>query len=413
MPVVEKKSASAMMPDRDRRDERDAEGADRLTASGVAEPERDEAAAGAEQPHAERGAEDERPRATAVAPLAELRSERRPSADAAAHEHERCEGQHRSEPREPPRHREATERARGRARRRESVVWRAGAGSESGKVPMSGVVAHAPVIGYPGQARTPQSRGGVSGRASSNEAKREVLEAVREVRAQPLRLSCQLDALHAGNELLEQDPELEAREVGAEAEVRAGAPEGGVLVGRPPDVEAVRVGELVRVAVRGGEPDDHLVAGRDRDAADLRVAGRRAPEVPDGMRVAQHLLDRARDELRLAAEQLPLVGVAGEGGKTRGDRLPGRLVPGDDEDRERVVEVAAGERAAVELAVRDQREDIIAWMLSPLPVVLASQPAELLGPGASEGQVAVLFALALERELADVLRLRVDEQPVA
>ena len=73
----------------------------------------------------------------------------------------------------------------------------------------------------------------------------------------------------------------------------------------------------------------------------------------------------------------------------------------------------AGERAAVELGVCDQREHVVARVLAPLAVVLASEPAELLRPWAAERQVPVLLALALERELADVLRLRVDEQPVA
>src|SRR6185436_9105711 len=176
-----------------------------------------------------------------------------------------------------------------------------------------------------------------------------------------------------------------------------------------PNVEPMRGGERVGVAIRRAEPDDDLVPGGDRNVAYLRIAGRRPSEVPHGMAVAQDLLDGARDELRLASEEIPLVRMARERQEARRDRLTCRLVPGHHEDRERVVEIAAGERATVQLGVRDQRENVVGRGFSPRLVVLAAERAQLLGPGAPEREVAVLGTLATERELADVVGLRVDE----
>ena len=71
------------------------------------------------------------------------------------------------------------------------------------------------------------------------------------------------------------------------------------------------------------------------------------------------------------------------------------------------------ERAAVDRAVGDQREHVVARARAPLGVVGAPERAQLLGPRRPERLVAVLVLLAGVGELADVVGLGVDEQAVA
>src|SRR5687767_10124425 len=101
----------------------------------------------------------------------------------------------------------------------------------------------------------------------------------------PLELAGSLEALEASEELLEHHTELEASEVRAEAEVHAEA-EAHVIVRLAADVEAKGIGERVLVAVRGHLPERDLLAAADADAAELRVACRRAALVDRGRRPA-------------------------------------------------------------------------------------------------------------------------------
>src|SRR6476660_692146 len=85
--------------------------------------------------------------------------------------------------------------------------------------------------------------------ASFDDAHRQTLQAIGEVRAQTRRRTGQLDRFEARQELLEEHRHLEPREVRAEAEVRPAAPEGRVHVALAREIEPVRVGEGLRVAV--------------------------------------------------------------------------------------------------------------------------------------------------------------------
>ena len=76
----------------------------------------------------------------------------------------------------------------------------------------------------------------------------------------------------ARQQLLEEHGHLEPREVRAEAEVRPAAPERRVHVALAREVEPVRVGERLGVAVGGREPDDDALARADAHAAQLGVA---------------------------------------------------------------------------------------------------------------------------------------------
>src|SRR5262245_47430539 len=77
---------------------------------------------------------------------------------------------------------------------------------------------------------------------AASDPHRQVLHAVDEGGAQPLRRARDLDVREAPEQLLEHHPHLLAREARAEAEVLADA-EREVLVGIARDVEAVRIRE--------------------------------------------------------------------------------------------------------------------------------------------------------------------------
>lgn len=108
-------------------------------------------------------------------------------------------------------------------------------------------------------------------RLGRHEADRQLLQRAVQVRALAARLAGELAAREAREELLEEDPPLEARELGAEAELLSEA-EGELRVGVPPCVEAVGVREDFLVAVRRGVHHHHLVALAGAPTAQLGVA---------------------------------------------------------------------------------------------------------------------------------------------
>jgi hypothetical protein len=75
------------------------------------------------------------------------------------------------------------------------------------------------------------------------------------------------------------------------------------------DVESVRIREALRVAVGGAEHGDYRLTLVDPSVAELVVVGGEAGGVLDGTLEAEQLLHGGRDECRLGAEELPLLGV--------------------------------------------------------------------------------------------------------
>src|SRR5690242_20690602 len=110
------------------------------------------------------------------------------------------------------------------------------------------------------------------------------------VAARPLRPPVELDAREAGQQGLVEDPQLESRQFRPEAEVHPMAePEVRIRIAVDPEPHRIRKDELV--AVRGGFPEDDLVAWRDRLPAERRGPRRRTPVVGGRARPAHHLLD--------------------------------------------------------------------------------------------------------------------------
>src|SRR6185437_6618810 len=98
--------------------------------------------------------------------------------------------------------------------------------------------------------------------ASGVEPDRQRLQLVDEQRFRRARRTVDLDPRVALQRLLDKDPQLQARERGAEAVVPATGPEGLVL-GFARHVEAVGVLVARLIAVRGHVPHHHLLAGLD------------------------------------------------------------------------------------------------------------------------------------------------------
>src|SRR4051812_1491082 len=177
---------------------------------------------------------------------------------------------------------------------------------------------------------------------------RKGLDAVDEVRAHPAdRPGRAQRRRQAGDELFHHDPQLEPRELVPQAEVRAALAERDVVDPPAQHVEPVGLGEHPLVAVGGGEPRHHLVAGSDRAPVQLHVAGRRPAEVVDRRGPPQELLDRRPDQGRILLQQGQLVGVLEQRVDRVRDRVPGGLVAGDDEQEEVRPEVVVRQRPAV------------------------------------------------------------------
>ena len=187
-----------------------------------------------------------------------------------------------------------------------------------------------------------------------------MLDAVDEVRAEALDVAGELDVGQPVEDLLEHRPDLELGQVGSETEVRAAAAEGDVVVRRAGDVERVRVVEHLFVAVRRDVPEGDLVAGVDRLPAQLEVLRRGPPHVHDRRRVAQHLVDRARQQRRIGGELRPLVGVLEEEVHPVRDEVAGGLVAGHRKELEEQVELGVGQPVPLDLGLQQGADDVVA-----------------------------------------------------
>jgi hypothetical protein len=105
-----------------------------------------------------------------------------------------------------------------------------------------------------------------------------------------------------------------------------------MLVVGPSDVEAVRIGEPVRVAVGGGVDQMHRGPFRNHGAADLDIGGDAAAgeELHRGLQPLD-LFDRAGQKMWPVAHLVVGTGVAQKCQHTVGDGVDRRVVPGDQQ----------------------------------------------------------------------------------
>src|SRR5262245_33311903 len=214
---------------------------------------------------------------------------------------------------------------------------------------------------------------------SGRERARHALDAVDEVRAQQVGGAGDLEVGQAGEDLAEHHAHLAAREVGAEAVVRARAAEADVFVRGARHVEIAGVQEHALVAIAGVVPEHHLVAGPDLLAAELGVARGGAPEVDHRRGPPHDLLDRGgRDPLEV---RHPLAALAGEVRQrlhAMADRVPRGLVARHHEQHEERRQLLLRERLALELGVHQRRGEIFLRVLAALLGELVHQVRERL-----------------------------------
>src|SRR3954454_10235336 len=210
-------------------------------------------------------------------------------------------------------------------------------------------------------------------RRPGDEPHPQLLEAVREVRAQAPRRCQQLDPVDPPDQLLDHDRDLEPGEVRAEAEVGAAAPERGVLVALAGQDQPVRLREHLGVAARRREPDHDALALADRRGAQLGVLRGGATEVPDRRGQPDQLVDAGGVQRRVVAQRLHRPRVLDQLQQAERHALAGGLVAGHDEQREVVVELDLRQRPAVDLHVGEDREHVLARASLPL---LDQRPAE-------------------------------------
>ena len=208
-----------------------------------------------------------------------------------------------------------------------------------------------PSAGPGGKRRAPDGSG-------RREGDRDVLGAVDEIGLQALHIAVEPDVGDPSEQPVEHHHDLHPSEVRTEAEVGPASAEGDVVVRRAGDVEGVGVLEGVLVTVGRGVPEHDLVALLDLLATHLQVRRRRAAEVHDRRDIAQHLLDGARKERAVGAEQLPLVGMLEERGHRTGHQVPCRLVAGHDEQQEEEVELELVQLLALHLCVDQDRDQV-------------------------------------------------------
>src|SRR5579863_7927673 len=122
----------------------------------------------------------------------------------------------------------------------------------------------------------------------------QVLDAVDEVRAQPVGLGGGVDVGEVAEELSVHHRDLSPGQVGAEAEVRTGGPEADVGIGMAQHVEALGVLEHVLVAVGRVVEEDALVTLGELVARQRRRRGGGATHEDDGGSPADDLVDGGR-----------------------------------------------------------------------------------------------------------------------
>ena len=145
----------------------------------------------------------------------------------------------------------------------------------------------------------------------------------------------------------------------------------------------------VRVAVGGGQRDDHLGVGGDDDVAERDVLGGVAERrVRDGGVPAQHLLDRPRQQAGVGDQRGALIGMAEQGDRPVADQAGGGVVPGDDELEDRGQHLLLVQRVAF-VACPDQVGDQVLARLDAFAVEQLGEVAHDVRRGRDRARAAV------------------------
>ena len=134
----------------------------------------------------------------------------------------------------------------------------------------------------------------------------------------------------------------------------------------PADVEAVGFREALGIVIGGAEDGDHDIAAADRVAAELDVGRGPAVQRPlDRPFVAQHLLDRARNERWVGSHLLELLGMCQQVDDGVADQADRRLVAGDDQEYDRAEQLRLRERVLVVAGGQERADQIVARLCPP------------------------------------------------
>src|SRR6202012_220740 len=125
----------------------------------------------------------------------------------------------------------------------------------------------------------------------------------------PRRLASQFDRRHAFGERAKNRLALQPRHRLSDAAVNAGAERH--MSGRAAaDIEAIGLVPAPRIAVGGSEEQQHLFAPAEPHAADVDRFGGGAEERLHRRLEAQYLLKGTADQVRVLAQDGPLLGIA-------------------------------------------------------------------------------------------------------
>ena len=134
-----------------------------------------------------------------------------------------------------------------------------------------------------------------------------------------------LDRGIPGQDLLEEHPQFQPRQIGAQAVVDA-LSEAQVRVGLRRMSAYVRGIEHLRVAVGRRLPHQQYLPCLDRAAAQFGIGGLRCAAGRRRRRPSQHLLDGRRQRRGIVAQQRVLIRVLGQGQQSARDGIAGGLL---------------------------------------------------------------------------------------
>src|SRR5216684_989230 len=147
-----------------------------------------------------------------------------------------------------------------------------------------------------------------------------MLDAGDDIRLEAFHLARQLDLVEPWEQRLQHQPQFEAREMRAGAEMLA-LPERDLLVRVAPKVETVWMIENGLVAVPGRHPQRQPVALANFFASQLSITRRDSRDMRNRTSPSEDLFDRARHQRCILRQALALAGILNQGEEAARDRI--------------------------------------------------------------------------------------------